>query len=187
MTRADEIFANYEVHFLHSDDPRDGLHVMSTNPLVFYSFQTPVGFLSTHTMVTDASGATVVTFNWTGPSALGTVTWSGSCASETHMGDLVAPFQSMPDSRAFRCEGPDRIVRTFWWRRLPDGNYDLYAAHEPDTLIGLFRMHRPPERLVVGDNYATFFFPFSHEPLLLHALLALCLNRWLDREVLDLE
>jgi hypothetical protein len=43
--------ANLEVHFLHSDDPRDGFQVMSTNPLVFYSFQTPVGFLSTHTIV----------------------------------------------------------------------------------------------------------------------------------------
>ena len=59
----------------------------------------------------------------------------------------------------------------------------LYAAHEPDTLIGLFRMHRPPEVLTVGNNYATFFFVFLHEPLLLRALLALCLNRWLDREM----
>jgi hypothetical protein len=56
----------------------------------------------------------------------------------------------------------------------------LYAAHEPDTCIGTFRKHHPPEILAVGKNYATFFFGFSHEPLLLHALLALCLNRWLD-------
>jgi hypothetical protein len=56
----------------------------------------------------------------------------------------------------------------------------LYAAHEPDMLIGMFRKHRPPEVLAVGKNYATFFFTFSHEPLLLHGLLALCLNRWLD-------
>jgi hypothetical protein len=59
----------------------------------------------------------------------------------------------------------------------------LYAAHEPDTLIGLFRMHHPPELLNVGTNYATFFFVFFYEPLLLRALLALCLNRWLDRDV----
>jgi hypothetical protein len=44
---------NLEVHFLHSADPRDGLHVMSTNPLVFFSFQTPIGLLSTHTLVRD--------------------------------------------------------------------------------------------------------------------------------------
>lgn len=175
--------SNLEVHFLHSDDPRDGFHVMSTNPLVFFSFQTPMGLLSTHTLVTNGNGATVATLNWTGMSALGTVTWHGRNPSETHMVDLVAPFQSMLDSRAFHCEGPDRVVRTFWWRRLPHGNYDLYAAHEPDTLIGLFRMHRPPEVLTVGNNYATFFFVFLHEPLLLHALLALCLNRWLDRAV----
>ncbi|KAH9001627.1 hypothetical protein EDB92DRAFT_1939432 [Lactarius akahatsu] len=90
-------------------------------------------------------------------------------------------------SRAFLCEGPDGVVRTFWWRRLPYGNYDLYAANEPDVCVGLFRMHRPPEQLTVGDNYATLFFVFLHEPLLLHALLALCLNRWLDREVACLE
>ncbi|KAI9446813.1 hypothetical protein H4582DRAFT_610591 [Lactarius indigo] len=189
MTHTTDIPANKEVHFLHSDDPRDGFHVMGTDPLVFYSFLTPIGFLTTHTIVNDASGATVATLNWTGSSALGTVTWPGSTPtpSETHMCDLVMAFPSMPDSRAFSCEGPDRVVRTFWWRRLPYGNYDLYVANEPDVCVGLFRMHRPPEQLTVGDNYATLFFVFLHEPLLLHALLALCLNRWLDREVVGLE
>ena len=43
--------ANFEVHFLHSDNPRDGFHVMSMNPLVHYEFRTPTGFLSTHTIV----------------------------------------------------------------------------------------------------------------------------------------
>ena len=56
----------------------------------------------------------------------------------------------------------------------------LYAAHEPDVCIGLFRKHYPPEENSVGDIYATFFFKFVHGPLLLNALLALSLNRWLD-------
>jgi len=73
-------------------------------------------------------------------------------------------------------------MRLFWWHRLRDGNYDLHAANDPDTVVGLFRKHQPPEVLPVGDNYATFYFGFSHEPLLLHALLALCLNRWLDSQ-----
>jgi hypothetical protein len=81
--------ANYEVHFLHSDNPRDGFCVMSTNPLIYYDFRTPVGLLSTHTLVTDARGATIVTFNWFGPSALGTMTWPGLPTREAHMGDLV--------------------------------------------------------------------------------------------------
>jgi hypothetical protein len=42
---------NYEVHFMHSDNPRHGFCVMSMNPLTFYDFQTPVGFLETHTIV----------------------------------------------------------------------------------------------------------------------------------------
>ena len=126
--------ANFEVHFLHSDNPRDGFHVMSVNPLVHYEFRTPIGFLSTHTIVrfgihpppfplsfppsypplhrsssarltadyqnhhqvTDVNGATVITFNWFGPSALGTMTWPGPPEWEAHMGDLVHPSQSMP-------------------------------------------------------------------------------------------
>lgn len=58
----------------------------------------------------------------------------------------------------------------------------LYATDEPDVRIGLFRRHNPPEELTVGDNYATFFFHFVHAPLLLNALLALSLNRWLDSQ-----
>ena len=125
-----DVPANFEVHFLHSDDPRHGFRVMSMDPFVFYEFTTPVGFLSTYTIVraagparqhfpplspgislhlriadswprgcyqvTDASGANIVTFNWFGTSALGTITWPGSPVREAHMGELVMPFQSMP-------------------------------------------------------------------------------------------
>jgi hypothetical protein len=59
----------------------------------------------------------------------------------------------------------------------------LYAAHEPAVCIGLFHTHHPPERIEVGDNYATFSFSFLHRPLLVNALLALSLNRWLDSQV----
>jgi len=86
---------NFEVHFLYSDHPRDGFRVMSMNPLIHYEFRTPIGFLSTHTIVTDTSGATVVTFNWFGPSALGTMTVRGPPERETHMGELVQPSPSM--------------------------------------------------------------------------------------------
>jgi hypothetical protein len=50
----DGVPANFEVHFLHSDHPRHGFRVMSTDPLVYYEFATPVGFLSTHTIVRTA-------------------------------------------------------------------------------------------------------------------------------------
>ena len=65
---------------------------------------------------------------------------------------------------------------------LGDFFLQLYAAPEPAVCIGLFRKHHPPEQLAVGDNYATFFFNFLHRPLLVHALLALSLNRWLDSQ-----
>ena len=43
--------ANFEVHFLYSDNPRDGFCVMGVDPLVHYEFRTPLGFLSTYTIV----------------------------------------------------------------------------------------------------------------------------------------
>jgi hypothetical protein len=60
----------------------------------------------------------------------------------------------------------------------------LYAAHDAsdERLIGYFRKHQQPEKLMVGDNFATFYFRFEHRPLLLRALLALSLNRWLDAQ-----
>jgi len=174
--------ASYEVHFLNSYDPRHGFTVMSVNPDTYYEFRTPVGFLETHTIVTDESGATIVTFNWFGPHALGTMTWPGPPPRQVHMGELVMSHQSMPDSRAFVCEGPDNVVRRFWWRRLEQGHYDLYVAAVPAVCIGIFRKHHPPEQLAVGDNYATLYFSFLHRPLLVNALLALSLNRWLDSQ-----
>ena len=96
-------------------------------------------------------------------------------------------------------------MRPFWWRHLEGGKYDvshlrgpcviasglfllllgdfflqLYVAGEPAVRIGQFRKHHPPEQLAVGDNYATFHFNFLHRPLLVTALIALSLNRWLD-------
>lgn len=121
----------------------------------------------------------------------------------------------LDSSRAFVCEGPDRVVRRFWWRRVERGDYDvshsispyllwltrplcpsswdclgfcwgffmqLYGDFEPVVRIGLFRRHYPPEQILVGDNYATFYFRFLHSPLLVNALLALSLNRWLDSQ-----
>ena len=58
----------------------------------------------------------------------------------------------------------------------------LYGDFEPVVRIGLFRRHYPPEQILVGDNYAAFYFRFLHSPLLVNALLALSLNRWLDSQ-----
>ena len=56
----------------------------------------------------------------------------------------------------------------------------LYAAPEP-VRIGQFHKHHPPERLSVWDGYPTFCFSFLPGPVLLvKALLALSLYRWLD-------
>lgn len=43
---------NYEVHFMNSNNPRHGFRIMGTEPFTtFYEFQTPIGFLETHTIV----------------------------------------------------------------------------------------------------------------------------------------
>jgi hypothetical protein len=104
---------------------------------------------------------------------------------------MVAP----PRRGQLRCESPISPYFTFGGLRAPcvhrfgtiilllgDFFLQLYAAPEPAVCIGLFRKHNPPEQLAVGDNYATFFFSFLHRPLLVNALLALSLNRWLDSQ-----
>jgi hypothetical protein len=34
-------------------------------------------------------------------------------------------------SRAFVCEGPDTVVRRFWWRRLEGGDYEVSHSISP--------------------------------------------------------
>ncbi|KAI0259942.1 hypothetical protein BC834DRAFT_590358 [Gloeopeniophorella convolvens] len=178
---------NFEVHFLDSEDPRHGCRVMSTAPFVFYTFDTPIGFLDTHTTISgmirvDAEIVPFATFNWFGSSAIGTmtITWPGTPPHNAHMGELVASMgPTMPNCRRFRSHGPDGLAHDFWWHRLPNGDYDLYC--EPGTRIGVFRRARPLEHIPnVGDIFATLWYSFQHPPLLLKAILALCLNRWLD-------
>jgi len=43
--------ANYEVHFLDSDDPIHDLTIMSVNPPTYYGFRTPIGYRDIHTIV----------------------------------------------------------------------------------------------------------------------------------------
>lgn len=43
--------ANFEVHFLNSDDPRHGFTVMSVIPDTYYDFRTLTSIRETHTMV----------------------------------------------------------------------------------------------------------------------------------------
>lgn len=43
--------ANYEVHFINSDDPCHNFTVMSVDPPTYYEFRTPIGFRETHTIV----------------------------------------------------------------------------------------------------------------------------------------
>jgi len=47
----DQANYNYEVHFLHSHDPRHGFTVLSVHPDTYLEFRTPIGFLGTHTIV----------------------------------------------------------------------------------------------------------------------------------------
>jgi hypothetical protein len=45
------------------------------------------------------------------------------------MGRTRGYFTPVLSSRGFLCEGPDRIIRRFWWRRLDGGgDYDVSSV-----------------------------------------------------------
>jgi hypothetical protein len=54
--------------------------------------------------------------------------------------------------------------------------HQLFAL--PDINIAVFR--RFAQATPIGPSHGMLHYTFSHDPLLLEALLALCLNRWID-------
>lgn len=88
------------------------------------------------------------------------------------MSHLVLPGMT-PNARMFLSDGA-----RFEWRRCYDDHdsYDLYAA--PNKHIAAFR--RYAQATPVGPSHGVLHYTFSHDILLLEALLALCLNRWID-------
>jgi hypothetical protein len=60
----------------------------------------------------------------------------------------------------------------------PVAHFGLQLYTEPDRRIAIFR--RFVQLTPVGPSHAVLQYAFNNDLLLLEALLALCLNRWID-------
>jgi len=76
--------------------------------------------------------------------------------------------------------------RTFEWRKSTEssteyrGAYDLYNVATGQILAG-FRRFQSIQQTPAGPMYATLAHGFDDDELLLYAVLALCVNRWMDQ------
>lgn len=68
--------------------------------------------------------------------------------------------------------------KQFEWRRIREDTtaYDLYMA--PNIRIALFRKYN--QSTAIGPSHGLIQYTFSNDVLLIEALLALLLNRWID-------
>ncbi|GAW02338.1 hypothetical protein LENED_003988 [Lentinula edodes] len=69
--------------------------------------------------------------------------------------------------------------RTYEWRRCyPDtSGYDLFLLPNNMRIAAFRKMNA---QTVVGPSHALLQYQFVHDPLLLEALLSLCIFRWTD-------
>jgi len=90
------------------------------------------------------------------------------------MSQLVIPSGTSNNARTFISADGNK----FEWRRCLDNpsSYDLFAAQ--DIRIAGFRRLTQPT--AIGPSHAIVQYTFNHDPLLIEALLALCVNRWID-------
>jgi len=162
--------STYELFFTGRDDPRDGCVVIGRDVKpVFLEFETSDN--PTIRTTIQRNEQVVAAFDWTPGNHLGRCRIG---AREIPMAQLVLPG-SAPNARMFLSSDGRRFE---WRRRLHDdpNSYDLFTA--PNTRIAIFR--RFAQLTPVGPSHGVLQYAFSHDLLLLEALLALCFNRWID-------
>jgi hypothetical protein len=158
----------YDLYFTGKDDPRGCIVIGEDTKPVYLVFETS-HIPSTRTTVYRNQEEVVALFDWIpgnhfGRAVIGT--------KQLPMSNLVLPG-SAPNARLFWSEG----TRFEWRRCYEDPNsYDLFAI--PNKRIAIFR--RYAQSTPIGPSHGMLQYTFSHDRLLLEALLALCLNRWID-------
>jgi len=158
------------LYFTGKDDPRDCIIMGEDTKPVYIEFQTPNCYVpDVRTTVYRNNGESVAFLDWTMGVHLGRATIG---SKQLPMSELVRPGQ-FSNSRIFvSCDG-----RCLEWRRCTDdrNSYDLYYAN---TKIAIFR--RFPQPTPVGPSHGYVQYTFKNDLLLIEALIALSLNRWLD-------
>ncbi|KAL7283056.1 hypothetical protein ACG7TL_002480 [Trametes sanguinea] len=166
-----------ELYFTGQGDPRHkcvaiGYH---RNEPVVYKFDTVDLPQGTRTTVTYNEQFVVAFFDWALGTHLGSVIKG---ADREPMSNLVAPG-SNDRARSFR-SGRDGKEK-FEWRRVGNKHpfgYELFSM-APESRIARYDP-TPRELPKVGRAYALLEYGFHEDNLIRDALLALCLNRWID-------
>ncbi|TFK42979.1 hypothetical protein BDQ12DRAFT_301898 [Crucibulum laeve] len=162
----------YDLFFTGRDDPRCCVIIGEDTKPIYFCFETAERNLmpNVRTMVYRNQKEVCARLDWSPGNHLGSATIGNRTLP---MSQLVLPG-SNNNVRAFiSADG-----RRFEWRRSTDNptSYDLYAG--PTMRIAHFR--RYAQTTVVGPSHGLLQYSFSHDLLLVEALLSLCLNRWID-------
>ncbi|KAI0329826.1 hypothetical protein GY45DRAFT_1303929 [Cubamyces sp. BRFM 1775] len=166
-----------ELYYTGQGDPRHkcvaiGYH---RNEPVVYKFDTVDLPQGTRTTVTYNEQSVVAFFDWALATHLGAMIRGGE---REPMTDLVMPG-STETARMFT-SGRDEKEK-FEWRRIGDKHpygYELFSL-DPESRIARYDP-TPRELPRIGRAYALLEYGFHEDNLIRDALLALCLNRWID-------
>ncbi|KAI0654760.1 hypothetical protein C8Q70DRAFT_1141597 [Cubamyces menziesii] len=166
-----------ELYYTGQGDPRHkcvaiGYH---RNEPVVYKFDTVDLPQGTRTTVTFNEQSVVAFFDWALATHLGSVIKG---AEREPMTSLVMPG-STETARMFS-SGRDGEEK-FEWRRIGDKHpygYELFSL-DPESRIARYDP-TPRELPRIGRAYALLEYGFHEDNLIRDALLALCLNRWID-------
>ncbi|KAJ3896566.1 hypothetical protein GG344DRAFT_36579 [Lentinula edodes] len=161
----------YDLFFTGQDDPRNCVVIGEDTKPVFFSFETFQRDLSTRTMVSKASKDLIASLEWSPGNRLGMVNIG---TRQLLMSQLVLPGSSSQSVAYSSSDG-----RTYEWRRCyPDtSGYDLFLLPNNMRIAAFRKMNA---QTVVGPSHALLQYQFVHDPLLLEALLSLCIFRWTD-------
>jgi len=157
------------LHFTGEGGIRDLQAIGESTKPIFFEFETGASRYNPGNRTEIKMNRTpVATFDWHIGDRLGLAM---ICGRQMVMSQLA--YDTDTNCRLFASEDGTR----YEWRRLSKDAYDLYLI--PQTIIAKFRLEY--EDTPVGPCYAYLQFCFDNDLLLLEAMLALCVNRWIDR------
>jgi len=163
----------YDLFFTGRDDPRSCVIIGEDTKPVYFCFETSERNLmpNIRTMVYRNNKEVCAKLEWSPGNHLGGATIG---SRQLPMSQLVIPSSTSNNARIFISADGKR----FEWRRCRENpsSYDLFAAQ--NIRIAAFR--RLTQSTAIGPSHALLQYTFNHDPLLIEALIALCVNRWID-------
>ncbi|KDR81795.1 hypothetical protein GALMADRAFT_59462 [Galerina marginata CBS 339.88] len=163
----------YDLFFTGRDDPRSCVIIGEATKPLYFCFETAERNLLTpnvRTMVYRNNKEVCAKLEWSPGNHLGGATIGNR---QMPMSQLVLPGTSTSARTFVSADG-----KKFEWRRSRDNptSYDLYASQ--NMRIAVFR--RYTQATAIGPSHAVLQYTFTQDWLLTEALVALCVNRWID-------